>query len=42
VNRFHIQATTGAQSFIVSEVFHITVNPNGDVTAFVDNFSSTC
>ena len=42
VNRFHIQATTGAESFIVSEVFHITVNPNGDVTAFVDNFSSTC
>ena len=42
VNRFHIQATRGAQSFIVSEVFHITVNANGDVTAFVDNFSSTC
>ena len=42
VNRFHIQATSGAESFIVSEVFHITVNANGDVTAFVDNFSSTC
>jgi hypothetical protein len=42
VNQFHIQATTGAESFIVSEVFHITVNANGDVTAFVDNFSSTC
>ena len=42
VNRFHIQATKGADSFIVSEVFHITVTPNGDVTAFVDNFSSTC
>jgi hypothetical protein len=42
VNRFHIQATKGAESFIVSEVFHITVNANGDVTAFVDNFSSTC
>jgi hypothetical protein len=42
VNRFHIQATTAAESFIVSEVFHITVNANGVVTAFVDNFSSTC
>jgi hypothetical protein len=42
VNRFHIQATKGAESFIVSEVSHITVNANGDVTAFVDNFSSTC
>jgi len=42
VNQFHIQATTGADSFIVSEVFHITVNANGDVTAFVDNFSATC
>ena len=42
VNQFHIQATTGAESFIISEVFHITVNANGDVTAFVDNFRSTC
>ena len=42
VNRFHIQATGGAESFIVSETFHITVTPNGDVTAFLDNFSSTC
>lgn len=42
VNQFHIQATTGAESFIVREVFHITVNANGDVTAFVDNFSATC
>jgi hypothetical protein len=42
VNRFHIQATRGAESFIVSEVFHITVTATGDVTAFVDNFSSTC
>ena len=42
VNQFHIQATRGAESFIVSEVFHVTVNANGDVTASVDNFSSTC
>lgn len=42
VNRFHIQATRGAESFIVSETFHITVTPSGAVTASVDNFSSTC
>lgn len=42
VNRFHIQATSGEQSFIVSEVSHITINANGDVTAFFDNFQSTC
>jgi hypothetical protein len=42
VNQFHIQATTGAESFIVSEVFHITVNANGELTAFVDNFRATC
>ena len=42
VNRFHIQATTGDQSFIVSETYHITVTPDGKVTAYVDNVSSTC
>jgi hypothetical protein len=42
VNRFHIQATRGAESFIVSELFHVTVTPDGTVTVFFDNFSSTC
>jgi hypothetical protein len=42
VNQFHIQATTGEQSFIVSEVFHITIAPDGTITAFVDNFRATC
>jgi hypothetical protein len=42
VNQFHIQATKGAESFIVSEVFHITANANGEITAFVDNFRATC
>lgn len=42
VNRFHIQATGGAQSFIVSETEHATVTPSGTVTVFFDNFSSTC
>jgi aspartate--ammonia ligase len=42
VNQFHIQATGGAQSFLVTELFHVTVTPDGTVTAFFDNFSSTC
>jgi hypothetical protein len=42
INQFHIQATTGEESFIVSEVFHITITANGDITAFVDNFRATC
>jgi hypothetical protein len=42
VNRFHIQATGGAESYIVSELFHVTVTPDGTVTVFFDNFSSTC
>jgi hypothetical protein len=42
VNRFHIQATTGAQSFDVSETLHITVTPSGSVSVSFDNFSSTC
>jgi len=42
VNRFHIQATGGAESYVVSELFHVTVTPDGTVTVFFDNFSSTC
>ena len=42
VNRFHIQATGGAQSFIVNEVFHITVTPGGTVAVVFDKASSTC
>jgi hypothetical protein len=42
VNRFHLQATQGAQSFIVSETLHLTVTPDGTLTTFIDNFSATC
>jgi hypothetical protein len=42
VNRFHIQATKGAQSFEVIETAHITVAPDGTVKVVFDNFSSTC
>jgi len=42
VNRFHIQATGGAQSFIVNETLHATITPSGAVTVYFDKFSSTC
>ena len=42
VNYFHIQATRGAQSFIVREVFHVTVTANGTVRVSFDRFRSTC
>lgn len=42
VNRFHLQATAGAQSFDVSETLHLTALADGTITAFVDNFSAPC
>ena len=42
VNRFHIQATAGDESYVVSEVFHVTVAPDGTVRSFFDNSSATC
>ena len=42
VNQFHIQATGGAQSFLVTDLFHVTVTPDGTVSVSFDNFSSTC
>jgi hypothetical protein len=42
VNQFHIQATGGEQSYIVTNLFHITVSPDGTVRSYVDNFSATC
>jgi hypothetical protein len=42
VNRFHIQATRSAESFIVKGVFHITVSSTGTVRVVIDKFSATC
>jgi hypothetical protein len=42
VNRFHLQATAGADSFDASETLHITVSPDGTVTAFVADVSGPC
>jgi hypothetical protein len=42
VNQFHIQATGGAQSYLVTELLHVTVTADGTVRVTFDNFSSTC
>jgi hypothetical protein len=42
VNDFHIQATGGAQSYVVFEVVHITETPDGTVTASFDKMYTTC
>jgi hypothetical protein len=42
VNRFHIQATKGADSYDVSETFHVTVTPDQTVSVLFDNFSPAC
>jgi hypothetical protein len=42
VNRFHIQATTGAESYIVTGLFHITFSPDGTIRVMIDKFSGTC
>jgi hypothetical protein len=42
VTRLHIQATTGAESFIVRGVFHIVFGADGTQRVFLDKFSVIC
>jgi hypothetical protein len=42
VNQFHVQATGGAQSYIVTTVFHLAVTPDGTFRVYFDNMSATC
>lgn len=42
VNNFHLQATTDAESFIVREVYHLTVKPDGTVAVELDHLSIPC
>ena len=42
VNNFRIIGQGPGNNFMVHENFHITVNANGEVEAFVDNFSVDC
>jgi hypothetical protein len=42
VNNFRIIGPAPGNNFLVHEVFHITINANGDVTVEHDNFSEEC
>ena len=42
VNNFRIVGQGSDNNYLVHENFHITVNPNGTVTSFHDNFSVEC
>jgi hypothetical protein len=42
VNNFRIIGQGPGNNFRIHENFHITVNANGTLTAFVDNFSAEC
>lgn len=42
VNNFRIIGQGPGNNFLVHENFHVTVNANGEVTAFVDNFRVEC
>jgi hypothetical protein len=42
VNNFRIVGSGPGNNFLVHENMHVTVNPDGTVTSFHDNFSITC
>ena len=42
INNFRIIGQGNGNNFLVHENFHITINANGSVTAFLDNFSVDC
>jgi len=42
VNNFRIIGQGPGNNLLVHQTFHVTVTPNGDLTAFVDNFSVDC
>ena len=42
VNDFHIQGTAGADSYVVSQLVHLTMTGDGAVTAVVDNLYVSC
>ncbi|MGH7548385.1 MAG: hypothetical protein ACREMM_09435 [Gemmatimonadales bacterium] len=42
VNNFRMIGQGPGNNFLVHENFHFTINANGELTAFVDNFSIQC
>lgn len=41
-DRVRLQATAGAESFIFIRTMHLTVTPNGRVTADITKYAATC
>lgn len=42
VNNFRVIGQGSNNNFLVHENFHITINANGTLTSFIDNFSAEC
>jgi len=42
VNNFYMIGQGPGNNFKVHETYHYTIDANGELTAFVDNFSVTC
>jgi hypothetical protein len=42
INNFRIIGQGPGNNFLLHENFHVTVNANGEMTAFVDNFRVAC
>ena len=42
INNFRIIGQGPGNNFLIHQVFHVTVNANGEVTAFVDRASADC
>ncbi len=42
VNNFRIIGQGPGNNLLIHSTFHVTFNANGELTAFVDNFSSEC
>jgi hypothetical protein len=41
-NNFHIIGPGKGNNFLLHELLHVTVNPDGTVTAFIDNIRAEC
>jgi hypothetical protein len=42
INSFHFIGPGPGSNFILHSTFHLTFNANGELTAYVDNYSSEC
>jgi hypothetical protein len=42
INNFRIIGQGRGNNYLIHQLFHVTFNANGELTAFVDNFSAEC